>query len=131
MSADPRVNSDEIASMANPEDVAPERPRWWLRRPAFGIAASMFLGIAAFLVTSSIGKPGSDPGTAFKNLVVLPIALLLPAIALGAAMVAWHAFGRTRGRQRLLLAVPAAAALVLNTAAIAVFARWVVQVLSP
>jgi hypothetical protein len=131
VSADPRVNSDEINGKENPEGEAPERPRWWLRRPAVGITASLFLGAAAFLVTSSIGKPGSDPGTAVTNLVVLPIALLLPAIALGAAMVAWHSFGHTHGRQRLLLVVPAAIALILNSAAIAVFARWVVQLLSP
>lgn len=131
MSADPRVNSDEIPSVTNPQDETPEQPRWWLRRPAFGIAASLLLGIAAFLVTSSIGQPDSDPGAAFTNLVILPIALLLPAIALGAAMVAWHAFARTRGKQRLLMVVPAAIALILNTAAIAGFARWAAQVLLP
>ncbi|KPK33006.1 MAG: hypothetical protein AMJ66_06000 [Betaproteobacteria bacterium SG8_40] len=132
MSADPRVNSDEVAGMAgNSDQEAAEPRRWWLRRPAFGIVASMFLGVAAFLVTSSIGRPGPDPGAAFTNLVVLPIALLLPAIALGAAMVAWHAFGQTHGRLRLLLMVPTAIAIILNAIAIAAFARWVVRVLQP
>ncbi len=131
MSADPRVNSDEKTCMSGPEDEATERQRWWLRHPASGVVASMFVGVAAFLLASSIGKPGSDPGTAFTNLVVLPIALLLPAIALGGAMVAWHAFGRTQGRLRLMLTVPAAIAVILNAAAIAAFARWVVQVLQP
>jgi len=46
-------------------------------------------------------------------------------------MVAWHAFARTRGKQRLLMVVPAAIALILNTAAIAGFARWAAQVLLP
>lgn len=131
MSADPRVNSDETAGMNGSTDDAAQTPRWWLRRPAAGIAAAMILGVAALLVTTSIGAPGSEPGTAFTNLVVLPIALLLPAIALGAAMIAWHAFGHTRGRQRLLLTVPALIALVSNAAAIVAFARWAVQLVSP
>lgn len=127
MSADPRVNSDESASIASTADEAAQTPRWWVRRPVTGIVAALILGIAALLVTMSIGNPGSEPGTAFTNLVVLPIALLLPAIALGAAMIAWHAFGHTHGRQRLLLTAPAAIALVLNVAAIVAFARWAVK----
>ena len=130
MSADPRVNSDETTRMTSPADEVAEIPRWWLRRPASGIAAAMILGITALLVTTSIGTPGAAPGTAFTNLVVLPIALLLPAIALGAAMIAWHAFGNTRGRQRLLLAVPASIALISNAAAIVAFARWAVRLVS-
>jgi len=131
VSADPRVNSDEETGSMNPPEDGPERPRWWIRRPAMGIVASAVLGVAAFLVTLTIGTPASDPGMIFTNLVILPIALLLPAIALGGAMVAWHAFGQTCGRQRLMLAFPAAIGLLLNSAAIAVFTKWVVQVLSP
>jgi len=131
VSADPRVNSDEPADTNGSADDAAQTPRWWLRRPAAGIAAAMTLGVAALLVTTSIGAPGSEPGTAFTNLVVLPIALLLPAIALGAAMIAWHAFRHTRGRQRLLLTVPMSIALVCNVAAIIAFARWALQLVSP
>ena len=131
MCADPRVNSDDPVVSTEHVEEQSGRPRWWLKNPALGVFASLALGVAAFLLTSAIGKPGKDPGTAFTNLIILPIALLLPAIALGGALVAWHAFGSTQGRLRLMLAIPMAIALILNSAAIAIFARWAVRVLSP
>ena len=128
MAVDPGVNDDHEEQTGSAEDDQALPVRWWLRRPALGILLSMLLGMAAFLVTASIGTPGSDPGTTVTNLVVLPIALLLPVIALAAALVAWSAFGQTRGQQRAFLLLPLAAALLLNSSAIAMFARWVLRV---
>jgi hypothetical protein len=109
------------------EDV-PERPRWWLRNPSLGVAVAAVLGIATVWVTSSIDRSSSGQTTTLIYVVILPIALLLPAIALSGAMIAWHAYQSTRGKLRLLLAAPAAAAVILNTAAIGMFIRWVVAV---
>ena len=131
MATDQRVNSDDETASMMPEEDYPERPRWWLTHPSAGIIAAAVLGIAALWVTLSIGRPDSAPGATFTYLVILPIALLLPAIALGGTMVAWHAFRQTRGKLRLILALPAAIALVLNVVAIVVFARWVGRLLLP
>ena len=109
-------------------DELPERPRWWLRNPAAGVLTTAVLGVATIWVTLSIGTPDSAPGSTLISIVILPIALLLPAIALGGAFVAWHSFRATRGGLRIALAAPAAMALILNVAAVGLFMRWVTQV---
>ena len=131
MATDHRVNSDDETASMMPEEDYPERPRWWLTHPGAGIIAAAILGVATCWVTLSIGRPASAPGAKFIYLVILPIALLLPAIALGGTMVAWHAFRQTRGTMRLMLALPAAIAVLLNVAAIVAFVRWVGRVLLP
>ena len=90
--------------------------------------AAAVLGVATATVTLSIRTPDSTPGATLLYLVILPIALLLPAIAIGGAFIAWRAFAATSGTMRLLLAAPATLAVVLNIAAVAVFLRWLVQV---
>jgi len=126
--ADGRVNLDQQPETMEASDSPPERPRWWLRNPVAGILATAVLGVAAAWVTLSIGRPDPAPGSTLLYIVVLPIALLLPAIAVSGALVAWHAFQATSGKLRLALAVPAAIALVLNTAAAGLFIRWAVLV---
>ena len=128
MSTEHRVKSAGTSPDSEDAEDLPERPRWWLRNPSLGVAAAAILGIAAVWVTSSINRSNSGQAATLIYIVVLPIALLLPAIALSAAMIAWHAFQSTRGRLRLLLAAPAAAAVILNSAAIGLFIRWVAGV---
>ena len=128
MCADSRVNSDHEPAMTEASEDLPERPRWWLRHPVVAILATAVLGVATTWVTLSIGRPDSAPGSTLLYVVVLPIALLLPAIALSGALVAWHAFQATSGTLRLVLAIPVAIALLLNTAAAALFIRWAVLV---
>lgn len=128
MCADNRVNANHESTTTEPSDEAPERPRWWRRNPTAGVLATAALGIAAVLVTASIKPPDPAPGSTLVSIVILPIALLLPAIALAGAIVAWNAFQATHGRVRTLLAAPCAVAMILNTAAVVLFARWVSQV---
>jgi hypothetical protein len=96
-----------------PADEPAERPRWWLRNPAAGVLSAAVLGVATLSVTAS---------------VILPIALLLPAIALGGAFVAWRALGAAHGGLRLALAPAAALALILNLTAVGLFVRWLGRV---
>ncbi len=128
MSSEQRVKSDGASADRENSDDLPEQPRWWLRNPSLGVAVAAVLGIAAVWVTASINRSDSGQAATLVYIVILPIALLLPAIALSGAMIAWHAFQATRGRLRLMLAAPAAAAVILNTAAIGLFIRWVAGV---
>ena len=128
MSADNRVNSDDDPATEQTEEIAAELPRWWIRNPTKGVITAAILGIAAAWVTLSIQTPDSTPGSTLLYIVILPIALLLPAIALSGAFISWHAFQASRGRLRLLLAVPAAVGLILNATAVGLFMRWIGQV---
>ena len=128
MSADNRVNSDDDPATEQTEESAAEPPRWCIRNPAKGVITAAILGIATTWVTLSIKSPDSAPGTTLIYIVILPIALLLPAIALSGAFISWHAFQASRGRLRLLLAAPAAVGLVLNAIAVGLFMRWVGRV---
>jgi len=139
VSADNRVNSDDDPATQQAEESAAEPPRWWIRKPAKGVITAAILGIATTWVTLSIKSPDSAPGTTLLYIVILPIALLLPAIALSGAFISWaialsgafiswHAFQASRGRLRLLLAAPAAVGLVLNAIAVGLFMRWVGRV---
>ncbi|UCD68731.1 MAG: hypothetical protein JSW48_01065 [Betaproteobacteria bacterium] len=124
MSADNKVNSDDDPTTLGPADKPPERPRWWLRNPAAGVLSAAMLGVAALSVTASIKTPDPAPGSTLLYIVILPIALLLPAIAVGAAFVAWRALGAAHGGLRLALAPAAALALILNLTAVGLFIRW-------
>ena len=128
MSADNRVNSDDELAAEQTEETATELPRWWIRNPAKGVITAAILGIATTWVTLSIKTPDSSPGTTLLYIVILPIALLLPAIALSGAFISWHAFQASRGRLRLILSAPAAIGLILNAIAVGLFMRWVGQV---
>ena len=128
MPADNRVNSDDELVPDNTGESGNEPPRWWIRSPTKGVVSAAILGIATTWVTLSIKTPDATPGSTLLYLVILPIALLLPAIALSGAFVAWHAFQVSRGRLRLLLAAPAAVGLVLNAVAVGLFVRWVGRV---
>ena len=87
MGTDNRVNSGDDPTTPGPADEPAERPRWWLRNPAAGVLSAAVLGVATLSVTASIKTPDSAPGSTVLYLVILPIALLLPAIALGGAFV--------------------------------------------
>lgn len=128
MSANNGVNQEAESVQDESDEPLPERQRWWLRNPAVGVLATAALGVATALVTISIRTPDSTPGATLLYLVILPIALLLPAIAIGGAFVAWRALTATSGKMRLMLAAPAAIALLLNVAAVILFLRWLVQV---
>ena len=128
MSANNGVNQEAESVQDKSDEPLPERQRWWLRNPAVGVLATAALGMATALVTISIRTPDSTPGATLLYLVILPIALLLPAIAIGGAFVAWRALMATSGKMRLMLAAPAAIALLLNVAAVILFLRWLVQV---
>jgi hypothetical protein len=125
VSSEHRVKSTGASTEPVDAEELPERPRWWLRNPSLGVALAVVLGIAAVWVTSSINRSNSDQEATLIYIVILPMALLLPAIALSGALIAWHAFQSTRGRLRLALAAPTAAAVILNTAAIGLFLRWI------
>ena len=128
MAADNRVNSDDDPATLGQADESAERPRWWLRNPAAGVLSAAVLGVATLSVTASIKTPDSAPGSTVLYLVILPIALLLPAIALGGAFVAWRALGAAHGGLRLALDPPAALALILNLTAVGLFVRWMGRV---
>lgn len=128
MSADNRVNSGDAPVQEQTEESAAESPRWWIRNPAKGVITAAILGIATTWVTLSIKTPDSTPGTTLLYIVILPIALLLPAIALSGAFISWHAFQASQSRLRVILAAPAAVGLVLNAIAVGLFMRWVGQV---
>ena len=128
MSADNRVNSGDDPATEDTEESAAELPRWWIRNPAKGVITATILGLATTWVTLSIKTPDSAPGTTLIYIVILPIALLLPAMALSGAFISWHAFQASRGRLRLILAAPAALGLILNAIAVGLFVRWVGRV---
>lgn len=128
MSSEHRVNLGAASGHEQHPEEPPERPRWWLRNPPLGVAIAVALGIATVWVTSSFQRPASDELATVIYIVILPIALLLPACALSAALIAWFALRAATGRLRLMLAVPAAAAVVLNAIAIGLFIRWLTRV---
>ena len=128
MAADDKVNSEEASGQEHFDEPVEERPRWWIRNPAAGVLSALLLGIATLWVTLSIKTPDGAPGSTLLYLVILPIALLLPAIALGGAFVAWHGFRASTGQLQILLAAPAVVAVILNVAAVALFLRWVGKV---
>ncbi len=110
-----------------PGDAAPP---WWRRRPALGIAASLTAGMSTALLLGALGPPAQGAGAAFVYLVTLPIALLMPALALAAALIAWQALGAARPALRPLLIVPATIAFAANIVSLGMFLRFVLQVLA-
>lgn len=130
MGANNRVNSDDEGTTAGPVDAPAEKPRWWLRNPALGVVSATVLGVATASTTASIEAPDPAPGSTLLYLVVLPIALMLPALAAAGVFIAWRAFQASGGRLRVVLATPAAAAIALNVYAIALFGRWLMQVVT-
>ncbi len=128
MSSEDRVKFSGAAAHEQHADKSPERPRWWLRNPALGVAVAVALGIATVWVTFSFQRPAARQMATLIYIVILPIALLLPACALSGALIAWFALRAATGRLRLMLAAPAAAAVVLNTTAIGLFIRWLTRV---
>lgn len=128
MSADNRVNSDDDPASDEPEEFEAERPRWWIRSPAKGVITAAILGIVTLWITLSIKTPDATPGATLLYIVILPIALMLPAVALSGVFIAWRALQASHGRLRLMLAAPAAVALFFNSIAAGLFMRWVSQV---
>jgi hypothetical protein len=127
VSANNRVNPEHAPAPDAPDNPDEERPRWWLRNPTTGVLAASVLGVATAWVTASIKSPDTSAGSTLIYLVILPIALLLPAIAVGGAFIAWRACAAAHGKLRLLLALPAAIAVLLNIAAVGLFIHWLVQ----
>ncbi len=127
MGANNRVNSDDEPTTMEPSELPTERPRWWLRNPAAGVLTAAMLGVATVYLTASFEAPDPAPGSTLLYLVILPIALLLPAIAAAGVFVAWQALRASRGRLQLTLAAPAIVAMVLNAAAVYLFIRWLAQ----
>ena len=115
--------------MGVPEDQHNGEPatRWWRRRPAAGVASSLGTGAVAIWIASGLAPSGKQPLDLLAYLVSLPIALLLPAAALAAALIGWQAWQASTGPVRAALALPAFAALGVNTLAIMVFARVLVD----
>ncbi|MGH8631980.1 MAG: hypothetical protein ACREU7_14630 [Burkholderiales bacterium] len=99
--------------------------RWWRRRPAAGVAASLATGAVAMWVASALAPASRQPVDALAYLVSLPVALLLPAAALAAALIGWQAWRASMGTARAALALPALAAVTGNALAIGIFARVV------
>ncbi len=121
------VSSQQQHTTVEPPDTGNERARWWLRNPTIGVLVAAVLGVATASVTASIRTPDATPGSTLLNFVILPIALLLPTVAIGGMFVAWRAFGAARGKLRLILAAPAAIGLILNAVAVAIFTRWLIR----
>lgn len=111
--------------MGTTEDQHSNEPaiRWWRRRPATGVALSLATGAVAIWVASALAPASEQPLDLIAYLVSLPIALLLPAAALAAALIGWQAWRASTGPVRVTLALPALAALSANALAIAIFAR--------
>jgi hypothetical protein len=128
VSADNRVNSGDDLPTDEPEEVEAELPRWWIRNPAKGVMSATILGLATVWIGLAIKTPDPTPGATLLYIVILPIALLLPAVALSGTFIAWHAFQASHSRLRLMLAVPAAVGVILNAVAVGLFMRWVGRV---
>lgn len=125
MSPEQKVNSEGEHPHGEADEPVETRPRWWIRHPEAGVLATALLGLATFWVTRSIAPPGPAPGSTLPYLIVLPIALLLPAIAAGGAFIAWCSYRASH--RRLMLAVPVIVAVALNAMAVALFIRWLVK----
>lgn len=117
----PEENADLLATS--------ESVRWWIRRPELGIAAGLITGIAGIWILSALGWPSHASEAAFLYMVTLPIALLLPALALLGTLVVRSSFSALHGRRRLAMALPALAAAASNILAIGMFLRFVLQIL--
>ncbi|MGD2141336.1 MAG: hypothetical protein PVH25_13130 [Burkholderiales bacterium] len=128
MAAEDRVNSAQAHSDEDAGEPGETRPRWWLRNPPMGVLSAAILGVATALLAASLKAPDHAPGSTLLYLVILPIALLLPAVALAGMVVAWRALRASHGTQRLILVIPATAAIVLNALAAGLFARWLTRV---
>jgi hypothetical protein len=107
------------------ETTQPALPRWWRRRPGAGVAVSIATGAVAMWISAALAPSGQQPVDAVVRLVSLPIALLLPAGALAAALIGWQAWRAAEGAARARLALPALAAVSVNALAIGMFARLV------
>lgn len=128
MSADDRVNSDDDPTADEPEDFEIERPRWWIRNPTKGVVSAAVLGLATVWISLAIKTPDSGPGATLLYIVILPIALLLPAVALSGAFIAWRAFHASHGGLRQMLMIPAAVGVIFNAVAVGLFVRWLGRV---
>jgi len=115
--------------MGGAEDHRGNEPatRWWRRRPAAGVALSVATGAVAIWVASALAPPSELPLDSLAYLISLPIALLLPAAALAAALIGWQAWQASTGPARAALALPAFAALSANALAIGIFARLLLR----
>jgi hypothetical protein len=80
-------------------------------------------------VASALAPEIEHPVDSLRYLISLPIALLLPAASLVAALIGWQAWQASAGGERLALALPALAALSANALAIALFARALARLL--
>lgn len=111
------------------DDPAETEPlRWWKRWPELGIAAGLLTGIAGFGLLRALGRPTQTSEATFLYMVSLPIALLLPALALLGTLLVRECFSEIHGRRRLAMALPAAAAAITNVLAIGMFLRFVLQI---
>ncbi|MGH8677526.1 MAG: hypothetical protein ACREUQ_04145 [Burkholderiales bacterium] len=131
MAEEPSVNSapDPQRGRAAPEtDSGAGAARWWQRQPALSVVVALAVGLLALWLVGVLGAPARSSAAAFLYMVTLPIALLLPAGALAGALLAWSAWGASRGLTRTMLAVPAAAAFIINFIAIGFFVRFVAAI---
>jgi hypothetical protein len=88
-----------------------------------GVTASLAGGLSASWIVHALAPP-QPGGSAFLHLVTLPIALLLPALALVAALIGWQAW-RASGWSAWL-ALPLLAALASHALAVAFFVQIVI-----
>jgi hypothetical protein len=93
--------------------------RWWRQRPRLGVAVSLATGVAALWLAQALAAPSPEARIAY--LVSLPIALLLPALAVAAGLMGWQAWRASHSSP--LLAVPALAAMGANLIAVWLFVR--------
>jgi hypothetical protein len=122
----PPAAHDEQADSGEAEDSF--TPRWWQRSPALGIAAALATGVAGIWLLGALGRPAGTAQSAFLYMATLPMALLLPALALFGALIAWRSYAASEGRWRLVLTLPAFAALAINSLVIGLFLRFLAQI---
>jgi hypothetical protein len=124
------VPPEEPPQEGSAHDDADTRPRWWQRSPVLGIAAGLATGVSGIWLLRALGRPAQSADSAFLYMATLPIALMLPALALFGALIGWRSHAALRGPARLAWAAPAVAAVALNILAIGMFLRFVIQIFS-
>jgi hypothetical protein len=109
--------------MADDRDPDADDLPWWQHRPGMGIVLAAALGIATLWISLSLLAAPQADDARFLRFVTLPFLLFVPAASVFGVFLAARALSAARGFSRVLLAAPAALALVANLLALAQFAR--------
>lgn len=103
--------------------------RWWKRNPPLGVFVALVGATAALGLLLALGRPVPGGHATFVYMTTLPIALLLPAICVAGAFLAWQAAKGASLRMRWWLLAAAILAVIANIAAVGLFMRFLIHVI--